>query len=252
MSANRKTLYALITHQGAEPVARMLAWWRDFAEEDQLLVLHGGTPGDFSALAHTFKSYIDDPRLRTTDHQREMQSYTAIYHAIATFLRAHEEFDRVFIAEYDHVPLDRNFDTHLRLRLEREKADMIGCAVSRVDDTNFPHYLQAIAVPGFCEFWKKTTLREEPEVVLSMLGTGSFWTREALVEMGSHGEPFPIYHELYVPTLVHHLGFRIRPLGGDQEQFVQPLGDLTTEVKQYQTAGAWTLHPVKRMWLQDS
>ncbi|MGC3989245.1 MAG: hypothetical protein QM796_06130 [Chthoniobacteraceae bacterium] len=252
MSASPRTLYALITHQESELVGRMLAWWRDFAAEDQLLVLHGGTPEAYSAVSHPWKAYISDPRLRTTDHQREMQSYTAIYQAIAAFLQEHPEFDRGFISEYDHVPLARDFDARLRARLEREKADVIGCAVSRVDGTNFPHYLQAMASPGFCEFWKKITLREEPEAVLSMLGTGSFWTREALLEMGKHAEPFPIYHELYVPTLVHHLGFRIRPLGRDQELYVQPLGDLTAEVEKYRAEGAWTLHPVKKMWQQDS
>ena len=60
-------------------------------------------------------------------------------------------------------------------------------------------------------------------------------------------EPFPIYMELYLPTLAHHLGFRVRDFG-EQNRFVQVLKDATDDIEQARKEGAWTLHPVKRLW----
>ncbi len=52
-----------------------------------------------------------------------------------------------------------------------------------------------------------------------MFGSGSFWTREAFCAVCAVEEPFPIYMELYLPTLAHHLGFRVRDFG-EQDRFV--------------------------------
>ena len=43
-----------------------------------------------------------------------------------------------------------------------------------------------------------------------MFGSGSFWKKEAFLRMAEFEEPFPIYLEIYLPTVVHHLGFRVR------------------------------------------
>ena len=97
------------------------------------------------------------------------------------------------------------------------------------------------------EYWARITRRSDPGVVLSMFGSGSFWSREAFLAMCAMDEPFPIYMELYLPTLVHHLGFRVRDFG-DQDRFVQVLKDATGDIDQARAQGGWTLHPVKRLW----
>jgi hypothetical protein len=80
-----------------------------------------------------------------------------------------------------------------------------------------------------------------------MFGSGSFWTREAFSAVCAVNEPFPIYMELYLPTLIHHLGFRVRDFG-DQNHFVRVLDDETNYIEKARAEGAWTLHPVKRLW----
>jgi hypothetical protein len=60
-------------------------------------------------------------------------------------------------------------------------------------------------------------------------------------------DPFPVYMELYLPTLAHHLGFRVRDFG-DQNRFVQVLKDATGDIDRARAEGAWTLHPIKRLW----
>jgi hypothetical protein len=81
-----------------------------------------------------------------------------------------------------------------------------------------------------------------------MFGTGSFWTREAFCAVAATEEPFPIYLELYLPTLAHHLGFRVRDFT-EQNRFVRITKDETESIEQARAEGAWTLHPVKRLWI---
>jgi len=80
-----------------------------------------------------------------------------------------------------------------------------------------------------------------------MFGSGSFWTREAFEAVAAQAEPMPIYLELDLPTLAHHLGFRVRDLP-DQNQFVCVRPDRTEEREIARRKGAWALHPVKYLW----
>jgi hypothetical protein len=97
------------------------------------------------------------------------------------------------------------------------------------------------------KYWERITQRAEPEVVLSMFGSGSFWTREAFCAVAAPDEPFPVYMEIYLPTLAHHLGFRVRDFA-DQNRFVRALPNEICGIEEARRQGAWTLHPVKRMW----
>jgi hypothetical protein len=116
-----------------------------------------------------------------------------------------------------------------------------------VDGTSNPHFLYHVANPAFVSHWSKITVRSDPDVVLSMFGSGSFWTTEAFRAVAAMEEPFPMYMEIYLPTRAHHLGFRVRDFG-EQNRFVHVLKDETGCVDQAREEGAWTLHPVKRLW----
>lgn len=224
----------------------MLEWWSRYLALDDVLVVAGGRREDFAGIAHTPKIFIDDPRLHTVDHQREFQSYTGLYRGISSWL-AGRDYTHVFFAEYDHLPLVKDLGERFLARLAAEGADVLGCQVRRVDGTSQPHYLHHRSQPEFHAFWEKITRRDDPEVILNMFGSGSFWKRSAFDAVAALTEPFPIYLELYLPTLAHHLGFRVRDLP-DQNPFVQVFRDLELEMDQARRAGAWAVHPVKRLW----
>jgi hypothetical protein len=210
--AVERTLNVILTHQPPPCVARMLAWWERFVPREDVLIAFGGSQKDFAGIEHAQKFFAEDPRLRTRDHQREMQSYTEVF-------------------------------------LAAENADVIGCRMLRVDGTNHPHFLQHAALAGFAEFWNRITRRDDASVVLSMFVVSSVWTRAAFNAVAAVAEPFPMFLELWLPTLAHHLGFRLRGLP-DQDPFISNLGDMTSLVKTdaSRRLGAWAAHPVKRMW----
>jgi hypothetical protein len=214
------------------------------------LIAYGGGREDFGAIEHSQKIFIEDPQLRTRDHQREYQSYSGLFNTCAVLLdQQRREFQFIHVVEYDHLPLVEDLNQRQIDRLAAEHADVLGFRVQRVDGTSYPHFLYHQSNPAFSRFWREISKRREPDVVLSMFGSGSFWTRDAFLAVASVKQPFPMYMEIYLPSLAHHLGFRIRDFG-EQNTFVHHLGDLGDRVESARRAGAWTLHPVKKLWDQ--
>jgi hypothetical protein len=238
-----RLLNVLITHQPPTEVESLLAYWSNFAECDNLLVAYGGTEPAFSALTHPHKEFIRSPRLRTGDHQRERQSYTEVFQSTARYVTT-RDFTHLYVAEYDHLPLARDLGARLLDRLAAEQADVLGHELQRVDGTSSAHYLNHIIDPRFHAYWREVSHRRDRGVILNMFGSGSFWTREAFLAVAAFDEPFPIYLEIWLPTLAHHLGYRLRDFA-DQNRFVRSVGEWTGQLDEARTAGAWTIHPVK-------
>lgn len=240
-------LNVILSHQPPQVVASIVAWWTHYVPVDSILIAYGGTVEDLEAVQHAKKLLVEDPRLRTRDHQREFQSYTKAFQLIASFLQANgSHFQYVHFAEYDHLPLVPEVNERQIERLEEESADVLGFHVARIDGTNHSHFLYHDSNPAFASHWSKITVRPEPEVILTMFGSGSFWRREAFCKVANFTEPFPIYMELYLPTMAHHLGFRVRGFA-EQDQFVHNQGDWSRHVAETRKNGGWTLHPIKHL-----
>ena len=241
-------LNLILSHQPARAVAKMITWWGQCVSIDSILIAHGGARNEFDEIEHRQKLFIKDARLRTRDHQREFQSYTGLFQAAAQFLNGDSgKFQFVHFAEYDHLPLAANLNELQIERLVAEKADVLGFHLHRIDGTSHPHFLYHVENPDFASYWQKITVRSETDVILSMFGTGSFWSREAFCAVAQVDEPWPIYMELYLPTLAHHLGFRVRDFA-EQNRFVRARRDEISHIERAREEGAWTLHPVKRLW----
>ena len=238
----------LLSHQPAGAVARMVNHWSDSVDRESIIVAYGGKLDDFAQIEHERKFFVTDSRLRTRDHQRELQSYTGIFRTAVTFLQnTGTQAQYLHFAEYDHVPLVADLNQRQLGRLHAEGADMLGFHVRRIDGTSHPHFLYHQSNPAFLAHWRNISCRKEPEVVLSMFGSGSFWTWEAFQAVTAQDEKVPCYMEIYLPTTAHHLGFRVRDFG-DQDRFVRNLGERSGELEQCRSEGAWTLHPVKHLW----
>jgi len=237
----------LLTHQPAVAVDRMVKWWARCVDPTLLLIIHGGRVEDFQAVQHGMKRHVIDARLRTRDHQREKQGYGAVWRAVADWLQG-SEATHVHFAEYDQLPLVNDLNERQLGRLASEDADVLGYHLRRVDRTSHGHWEYHVADPAFAEQWRSISKREDASVVLSMFGSGSFWTREAFCAVAAVEEITPVYLELFLPTAAHHLGFRVRNYPAEQNPWVQNLGDFTGEVETARRAGAWAIHPVKGAW----
>ncbi len=241
-----KVLTLLLSHQPPQQLARVLELWQQLAPATTILIAYGGPDSLFRDIGWEDKVFIADARLRTRDHQRERQSYTPVMQAALAWLQPRAEFEFVHFTEFDHVPLVADVHARMLARLRVERADVLAFHLQRIDGTSHPHYLHHAADPPFHRYLREITTRRDCSVVLSMLGTGSFWTREAFDAVAARAEPFPFYTELYLPTVAHHLGFRVRDFA-EQGKFVQATGEFGAEIASARERGAWTLHPVKNL-----
>jgi hypothetical protein len=237
--------YLLLSHQAPPEVGKTLERWKAYyAAPSGLLLCHGGSRADFDKIAYEPKIFLSDSRLRTKDHQREKQSYTQLFQLASSWLQSHPEYGYIYLAEYDQWPLVKDLGHRLIQRLKKEDADVLGHHLYRRDQTSCPYYLYHLSDARFLPWLREISRREEKGIVFNMLGGGSFWTREAFLAVGSFNEPFPMYLETYLPTLAHHLGFRLRDFG-DQNRFISAQGNRHDEIEKAQAQGAWTLHPIK-------
>lgn len=238
-------LNVVLSHQSPAEVDRLAAYWESVAADGNLLIAYGGPLESFDKIQFNAKIFIDDPNLRTLDHQREGQSYTAVFKQVSRWLQENSKrMGLVTLFEFDHVPLVPDLNARQAERMRVEDADVLAYHLARVDQTSHAHYLYYAANREFARFIGNLSVRSDRSVVLSMFGTGSCWKREAFEAVAELNEPSPVYFELYLPTLAHHLGFRLRDYG-EQDRFVSNLGDRGHEIESARRVGAWTLHPIK-------
>ena len=240
-----RTLSIVLTHQDAAAVDALVRWWLRYVNCDDLLIVHTGQVEEFGKIAHAHRLHVADPRVATRDHQRELQSYTSILRAAAVEV-ANGAWDYVSFSEYDHLPLSSDADWARIALLHDTRADVLGYELLRVDSTNQSHWLYSDLAGSGAAHLQSISQRDDYSIVLSMFGSGSFWTRDAFLAVAERSEPFPVYLELWLPTVAHHLGFRVLDMG-EQNRWVSAGRDRSDEIGEARKAGAWTLHPVKEL-----
>lgn len=246
MSVMSRVVTVLLTHQSRDAVVRMRDYWCELDAEQDFIIAYGGPVASWQEEMPDLVR-VDDPQLRTRDHPRERQSYLGVLQAVLPKVMALDA-THVHLAEFDEIPVVPDLNARLTALMEKEGADVLGHRLFRVDDTTQPHCMDHVRDEDFVRYWKGISLRPDPGVVLSMLGCGSFWKRDCFAAVASLQPPLRIYLELFLPTAVHHLGYRVRPIS-NQDVFMAPeLIKKKQDLSDYRQQGAWRVHPVKEMW----
>jgi hypothetical protein len=240
------TVTILVTHQSPGHVQRMLKWWKLNVIDTELLVAYGGLKEDFSKLEFPNKVFVHDQSLRTTDHVRERQSYTGIFKGASATLR-NSSCDYVLFFEFDHIPVNSKIVSEMKRRIAERAADLVCYHLRRVDGTNSPHFLEHAKDQQFVDFWRQVSVRKDKGVILSMFASGSLWRREAFEAIAATDESFPVYQEIYLPTLAHHLGFRLCDLG-EQNDFIRAVPTRTLTFEYAKAHHGLSVHPLKQFW----
>lgn len=239
------TALLLLTHQPAEAVNRMARRWRSLTRPDHIIVAYGGPPEHLDGIEEKHV-LIEDARLRTRNHPREKQSYTQVLQQSVAAIQD-QQWDYLYLAEFDIEPIAPDLFSSLRARAEMEKADLLGHRAYRIDDTLHPHYADHACLTEWREWVRNLSRREDRDVVLSCMGCGQWWRREALEAVLECGEPHAAYLEVHLPTVAHHLGFRVRGMGV-QDRFIRTEPLTRRERDQMIASDAWVVHPVKTLW----
>lgn len=244
--ASEKLLWVVLVHQAPNEVAKLKHYWGQLGfPVERILLVHAGKREDYEGLQVPNKVFVPDQEIRTVHHPIEKQSYGGVFREVTRWMKG-REFDAVALVEYDHLPLVPDWGERMCVRLKEEKADVLFHHLCRVDGTNAAHYLYHMGVNGFEDLWRSMSCREEKTVFLNAIVTGSIWRRAAFDAVAARPEPFPVYLELYLPSLAHHLGFRVRG-HGQQDQFIKVVPIQEPFSPHWIKEGAWSLHQVKSL-----
>jgi hypothetical protein len=200
-------LTAVLTHLGRDLVRSQARYLRALAPESRFVICFGGPREEYEALGEEDALFIEEPSLRAPPHERShTEVLTAVYERR---VRDHPEVELVYFIEFDHLILRPDFERRLAGLAEETGAGLLAKAASPRNDTNWPHFLRYRDDPRVKGFFEKISVREDPAERWGCLGTGMLLSREALAAFCSLESHPRAYVELFVPSVVHHLGFEV-------------------------------------------
>lgn len=201
-------LYLVLTHRPADEVARHLAALDRALPGRRFGVLYGGTREEFERVATPAKAFVDDPSLRG---ERE-QSYAELLRvAFEAFVAGDPGVSLVHLIEHDHAIVDERYEAEVLRALELTGGDYLGAICVDRTHTNWIHSVRLVDDDELWRFLEKVGVRDdEPEPRLFGGIANAITIRRAALEafarLPRHLER---YCEVYVPTVLHHLGFTI-------------------------------------------
>jgi hypothetical protein len=241
-------LTAILTHLDARLVEKQLSYLRAIAPGARFVICHGGTRADFDALEAPGALFIEDPSLRGPHFEQSLNgTLRAVYENL---VRDDETIEHVYVIEYDHLILRGDFEQTLADLAERTGAGLLAKWASPRNDTNWSHYLRARKDAELNAFIAGISRRHDPGVRFGCLGTGLLFRRDAFSAFCMLDDPPSRYFELFVPTVIHHLGFEVVD--------VDAVADLYTAIRWLpefdgagaaaeQRAGRTFVHPFKQI-----
>jgi hypothetical protein len=246
-----RQLNVLLTHQDAAAVDANVGYLRAVAPASRFVVAHGGRREDHDRVAHPEKVFVDDETLRAPPRTR--QSYHVALRAVhEAFVRADPAIGAVYLFEWDHVVLRGDFETPLRELAERTGAAFLGKTCVERTATNWHHYTRYRRDPALLAHLREHSVRDDPARLFGTLGNGFWLAREALEAYVAIGQHPAVYGELYLPTILHHLGFRVADIPAELYGHVRYEPEVSlAELLALKRAGGWFAHPFKAAGAYD-
>jgi hypothetical protein len=243
------TLTVVLTHLDASTVDEQAGLLKAVAPDVRVAVCHGGPRAVFDQVSHGEKAWVNDPTLRGA--AQSFQSYHATFRTIwEEWVGDDPAVRAVYVIEYDHLPLRGDFVDALGAVAQSTGAGILGKDAFRRNGTNWPHYCRFRRDDTLLAQLRRHSLRDEPNTVYGILGNGMWLSRAALGDyVAIAGHP-PCYGELYVPTLLHHLGHKVVDVDAHSDLYAHVRWDppfTPAEVLALAAGGASCVHPVKDM-----
>jgi hypothetical protein len=164
---------------------------------------------------------VDDPTLSGPNRD---QSYNQLLRDVYEHhVRADPAVELVYLIEYDHAILSGRFEDELLRLAEGSPAGLFAKHASRRNQTNWVHYTRYRKDAALNRFLASISRREDPAERWGCLGSGMLFRRAALEEFSALDGAPDAYLEMFIPTVIHHLGFEVAN--------VDAFGDLYADVR---------------------
>ena len=193
-----KQLNAVITHLPADEAERDLRVLRELAPDSQFLCCYTGQRAWFERLEGDAIPLEDD---WLGGPPRTYQSYHGVFAALAE-----RSFDALYLIEYDHLVLAPGSRTPDRSR-ERTGADFMGKNCSPATALIGPTTCAFAVIPPSSS--SSAGSRPLPDGSIRDAGQRDVALSRCARLLPLARCPSRCYGELYVPTVLHHLGHRL-------------------------------------------
>lgn len=241
------TLTAVLDHRPAEQADAGMALLREVDPDARVVLCHAGREEDFARLREPEAVYLDDPSLRGPP--RGFQSYHQLFERLlAGHVAPDPSITALYVIEYDHLVLRGAHAEPLEALAERTRAAFMGKNAIDRTGVNWWHAARFRRDEALLAHLRRLSVREDPTRLFGCLGDGFWLSREALEAYVAVGRHPPAYGELYVPTLLHHLGFRVVDVDAHSELYRHVRWGPDHDVQQVldlAAAGVTFVHPVK-------
>jgi hypothetical protein len=241
------SLNVLITHLGASAVSGQLELLRAVAPGSRFVVAYAGEEKEFTRIREDDKALLLDPSLGGPE--RSFQSYTVLLDLVwERWLVGEPGLHALYLFEFDHLILAPGFEQSLRQVAEETGAGFMGKNAGPRNTTNWHHYTRFRCDRALLEHLARVTVRRDPTTMCGTLGNGMWLSRAAVQSYRAAGPHPRCYGELYVPTLLHHLGHEVVDLDRESPLYdaVRWQPEFTAEeVAALLRAGVTFVHPVK-------
>jgi hypothetical protein len=241
-------LTAILTHLDAGSVERQLAYLRSLSPGSRFVICHAGRRVDFDEVETRDALFIEDPSLRGPHFDKSLNE---VLHVVYDrYVRQDSAIEHVYLVEYDHLILRPDFEQTLSALADETKAGLLAKNAGQRNDTNWSHYLRFRDDERLSRFIAGISTRDDDRVRWGSLGTGLLLRRDALTAFCSLSDPPPYYCELFVPSVMHHLGFEVVDVDAVSDLYMAMrwLPEFTVEeAVAEKRAGRSFVHPFKRL-----
>ena len=205
-------LTIVVSFGSAAEVDAELAYLRAVAPDARFAVCYTGPRSEFGRIADGDSLYVDDPALRGPHWNIALTE--VLRASFERFVRDDPTVELVWLIDYDHIVLRPEFERELAELAERSGAGLIAKSASPRNDTNWRHYLPYRDDTRFNDFIASVSTRDDADIRYGCLGTGMLFRRDALQAFAAATDGAPVrFVEVFVPTLVYHLGFEVADVG---------------------------------------
>ena len=200
-----KTAHTIITHLEPGVVSGFLSFLQALSPDTRILCAYGGKKENFDGIAWPDKFFLEDESLRGPIRHQSFNEILIKAHSATTGTGT----DYFYFSEYDHFPLRRYYLRELCGLMASTQCDLLGHSLFQANYSNWVHYLRYRDDAEFRQFLSGITHRGTSEPLYGMLGNGFIMTNRALEGFCGILKHLKVYTEIYLPTVLFHLGFKL-------------------------------------------